>query len=58
MSNKWGVKPEQAEVLVELENLIGKSIPLVDEMTHFIVGVEIKEDNIIGLGLYEYELTR
>ena len=49
MSNKWGVKPEQAEVLVEIEKMIGKSIPLLYEMERDTFGVKIKEDNVIGL---------
>jgi len=31
MSNKWDVKSKQAEVLVELEELIGKSIPIISD---------------------------
>ncbi len=30
MSNKWGIKPEQAEVLLELERLMDKSIQIVE----------------------------
>ena len=28
--NKWGASPEQAQVLLKLEELSGKYIPLVD----------------------------
>lgn len=56
MSNRWGVNPEHAEVLVKLEKIIGSSIPLVDEIRWSGVGVEIKEDNVIVLGLNECEL--
>jgi len=56
MSNKWGIKPEQAEVLFELEKMIGKSIPLVGEIEWDTVGVKIEQDNIIGLGLYKCKL--
>ena len=62
MSNKWGVKPEQAKVLEELEKWMGKSIPLVDaidsktDITY--VGVKIEEDNIIELGLHNLLLLQ
>jgi len=41
MSNKWGVKPEQADVLIELEGKIEKSIPLVSKIKLKTIGVEI-----------------
>ena len=58
MSNKWGVKPEQAEVIMELEKLIDFKIPIYfREISWDTFGVKTEEDNIIGLGLYKCELA-
>ena len=57
MSNKWSVKPYQAKVLKELEKLLGRPILQVDEIKWDTVGFKIKENNIIGLGLFNCELT-
>jgi len=51
MSNKWGVKSEQAEVLLELENKIGESIPLVEDLEGGENGAKTVEGNIIVLRL-------
>lgn len=55
MSNKWGIKPEQAEILLELERLMDKSIQIVEWPS--FPGAVIKEENIIELGLENCELT-
>ncbi|MHA2283697.1 MAG: leucine-rich repeat domain-containing protein [Promethearchaeota archaeon] len=51
MSNKWGVKPEQAEFLIELENTIGESIEIMEDIKWSTFGVQIDGDIIVGLGL-------
>ncbi len=57
MSNKWGVKPDQAAVLAALENVWGKSIPLVDKIESITVGVQVAGEDIIGLGLWNCGIT-
>jgi len=52
MLKTFDVKPEQAKVLDELEKIIGKSIPLADDIKWDTFGVKIEENDIIELGLY------
>ena len=57
MSKKYNAKPEQAKVLKELEKIIGKSIPQVEEIKELTFGVKIVVDNIVGLGFYNRQLS-
>ena len=56
MSGKHGLNPDDAKVLEELEKLIGKEIPKIDDVNPnwdpFIHGVVIKGDQITGLALF------
>jgi len=45
------VKPTHAKVLAELERRSGKSLPCVDEIEYYTIGVQVEGDRIIGLGL-------
>jgi small GTP-binding protein len=49
--NKWGVKPEQAEVIENLERLIKQEIPKVTNFTSEPFGVVVEGDDVIGIGL-------
>jgi len=55
--NKWNIKQEQADVLKELEELIGKPFPILDysdELWRGIyqkVGVEVESKEVFGLCL-------
>ncbi|MFX0065164.1 MAG: GTP-binding protein [Candidatus Hermodarchaeota archaeon] len=55
--NKWGVKPEQAKILEELEKLLNQTIPNVTELRWDTLGIKIEDDEVIGLGLYNCGLT-
>lgn len=57
MGNKWGITPEQAGVLIELERIVGKPILVVDKVKLFTVGVLIKNENVIEMGLHYCKLT-
>lgn len=54
MSNKWGVKPEQAEVLKELEEILNRSIRLVNELKGNYHAITVKEDLVIGLKVRDF----
>ncbi|MFX1294723.1 MAG: leucine-rich repeat domain-containing protein, partial [Promethearchaeota archaeon] len=45
------------QILKELEQLIGQSLPRVDKIDLETVGVQVEGDSVIGLGLYDCELT-
>lgn len=51
MSNKWSVKPDQAEFLVELEKITGNSIELESFKTKWnsTALVKISENEVIEL---------
>ncbi|MFX1255417.1 MAG: leucine-rich repeat domain-containing protein [Promethearchaeota archaeon] len=55
--NKWGVKPEQAKILEELEKIIKQTIPRVSELRWDTLGIKLEDDEVIGLGLYNCGLT-
>ena len=55
--NKWGVKPEQAEVIEFLETLIKEEIPKVSNFTSEPFGVVVDGDDVIGIGLVKCGLT-
>lgn len=57
MSNKWGVKPEQANVLTEIENIIGRSVPVTKDFKNEDVCVQVKKENVFKLKLIDCELT-
>ncbi len=70
MTEKYDVKRKQAKALEDFENLIGKSIPIVEEIENVQInpgileakiegtfGVKIEGNNVTGLGLYEQGLT-
>jgi len=44
-------KPEEYQVLRELESIIGRKIPYVNEIRYNTFGVKTKSGNVIGLGL-------
>ena len=55
--NKWGVIPEEARVLEELEKLIGKSIPHMTEIVGGEPGFSKAQDHIVELSLDKCGLT-
>ena len=57
MSNIPPVKPDQAHILQELEQVIGKTIPQVAAIEYDTVGVQVEGNDIMGLGLYGCGLT-
>ncbi|MFW9864721.1 MAG: leucine-rich repeat domain-containing protein [Candidatus Thorarchaeota archaeon] len=57
MSNKWGIKPEQAQVLMALEELIGRQIPKLEDLSALWIGVKIEDDMVKTLSLYDCKLT-
>ena len=57
MTQKNLIKYEQAKVLEELETIIGKKIPIIQEINLNSFGVKIKGENIIKLGLWACKLT-
>jgi hypothetical protein len=57
MIKKYNIKPEQAQALEDLENLIGKTIPQVGEITNRTFGVQVKGDNVEGLDLHNQGLS-
>ncbi len=56
MTENYNVKPEQAKVLEDLEKLVGKAIPQLEEIKWRTIGVIVEGDNVIGLGLYNQGL--
>ena len=57
MKNKEKIKSKQAKVIKIFEKIIGRSIPIVGGIYSYTVGVAVKDSNVIGLGLYDCELT-
>ena len=57
MSSKEKLKPEQKTAIKELEDLIGKPIPSVDEVNGDFIGLKIKNREIIELSLSKCGLT-
>jgi len=49
---------EEKEFLKELKKLIGKKLLEVKEIQEKTFGYVLKDNHIIGLGLYECELTQ
>ncbi|MFX1293561.1 MAG: leucine-rich repeat domain-containing protein [Promethearchaeota archaeon] len=52
MNKKSTIKQEESKVLTELEKLIGKFIPCIDNIEGDVVGVKVENGNIIELGLF------
>lgn len=52
MTKEKKLKPEQATILKDLEKLVGKPIPLVEDVSWDTFGVKIDSENIVGLGLH------
>ncbi len=58
MTEQYNITPEQANVLKDLEELIGRPIPLVEKIGWAqSFGVKVEGDNVIGLWLYHRGLT-
>ena len=57
MTEEYNVKAKQAQFLEELEELIDKTIPQVEEIGSQTFGFKVEGDNITGLGLYRQGLT-
>lgn len=51
------IKQEQAEVLEDLENAIGKTLDPIKKIYPTAFGVKLEGKNIVGLGLYKCGLT-
>ena len=49
-TNRWGVSPEEAQIIVDLNQEVEKEIPLVEEV-NLQFGVKIKGGHIVGLNL-------
>lgn len=47
------LEPAEIEVLTRLEQIIGKSIPLVEKITLYKVGFVVENKSIVQLGLFE-----
>ncbi|MFX1297222.1 MAG: leucine-rich repeat domain-containing protein [Promethearchaeota archaeon] len=58
MKRKYKVKPEQEDVLKDLEKMISNPIPRVKVLVWDTFGVKVDNENIIGLGLYNLKLER
>ncbi len=56
MTTKSNVKREQAKCLIELEKIIGKPIPQIEEIKWDIFGYKVEGDNIVGLFLFNQGL--
>lgn len=54
----WGVGNDQASVLRELENRIRRRIPIVHHIFSGTVGAEVRDGEVIGLGLYNCSLSK
>jgi hypothetical protein len=57
MSKQPPISPEQTQIVKELEQHVGKSIPNVKEIEWNTVGMKVEGNIIIGLGLYNCGLT-
>jgi len=57
MTEKYHLKPELAQALEELEKIIGKPIPQVEEIERNTFGVKVEGDKVIGLCLYNQGLS-
>ena len=57
MTEEYKVTPEQAQALNDLEKLIGKSIPLKEDVEYGNFGVKIEGKNVIKLSLYHQGLS-
>ncbi|MFX1259362.1 MAG: leucine-rich repeat domain-containing protein [Promethearchaeota archaeon] len=55
--NKYNLKADHLKVLKELEELIHKSIPRISEVNWGSFGVEIKDNEIVGIGLFDCKLN-
>ncbi|MBD3229257.1 MAG: hypothetical protein GF329_13825, partial [Candidatus Lokiarchaeota archaeon] len=56
MINKWGIAREEAEILEELEDLINRRIPVIDEIQWPFVGIKVEDKKVIGLRLCKCKL--
>jgi len=56
MPEQFDVKSDQAKILKELEKMVDKPIPIVDYIDMYNIGVVIKCENVVDLGLYQYGL--
>ncbi|MFX1524938.1 MAG: leucine-rich repeat domain-containing protein [Promethearchaeota archaeon] len=52
MGEKFELKPEEVEILQELENLIGKTIPRVEDIGESTFGIKIVNKHIIQLKIH------
>ncbi len=46
------IAPEERKILEDLEKTIGRTLPLTEDIKFDVVGVEIRDDKIVGLGLF------
>ncbi|NHK32602.1 MAG: hypothetical protein FK730_14710, partial [Asgard group archaeon] len=61
MTSKYkGISMEKrdASILSELENIIGESIPKVDEINRLTFGYKLKNNKLVGLSIIEKELRQ
>lgn len=58
MTEEYNVKPKQAQFLKDLEKLIDKTIPQVEEINSDTFGFKVEGDNIVGLSLIKQNLKK
>jgi len=60
MSGKYGLKPDEAKIIEELETIADKEIPKIDNIdpnyNPFAHGVVVEGDTVVGLALFDCKL--
>lgn len=51
-----GIKPEEIKTLLDLEKVIKKELKIIETISMDSYGITIKDNNVVGLGLYDCEL--
>ncbi len=57
MNSKEDIPSEEMKILEELEQVIGNTLQIVNEINVDTVGIKIENNSIIGLGLFNCNLT-
>ena len=54
----YDIEPEQAKAIKELNKIVGKEIPFLDERGLPAFGFKVKDKHVIGLWLYNCGLEK
>ena len=54
----YDIEPEQAKALKDLNKIVGKEIPFLDERGLPAFGFKVKDKQVIGLWLYNCSLKK